>query len=346
MKQPKSLNFWFNDEYFREAILKGFLIVIGSASAILVVLNLFAGQHLLAFLEILLLTFTISVWFMPRHWRIFKWFVLCYVTLLFSGIIASIAFSPLFSGRQVWVLIFPVASYLMLNKRIAVSLSAICLALVSAILFNRFQGQYESYMRGILINMVLAYAFIWGLSHGADRVITRILFALRQIAATDSLTGLANRHNIDALFKQRLNKALEEGDGLGFVLIDIDHFKLVNDTYGHDVGDALLVDFAERLRHFSRMEQALFRLGGEEFCAWLPRNMSENWAEDFCRYIENTPFMHQGQRIEYTISIGLATCQQADMTFKQLYSLADKHLYHAKESGRNQVVTELIKVES
>jgi len=336
-RKPTSINFWFNDDYFREVILKGFLCVIGTASAILIVLNLFVGQTILAILEIVLLVFTVSVWFMPRHWRLFKWAVLFYVAFLFSGIIAAIAFSPLFSGRQVWVLIFPVASYLMLGQRIAVSLSAICLAMVSAIIINRFEGEYESYMRGILINLVLAYAFIWGLSHGAEMVIKRILAALRKIASTDPLTGLSNRRNIDAKFNSALQSQLSSSGGLGFVLIDLDHFKEVNDTYGHDVGDALLVDFAARLRSFSEADHSLYRLGGEEFCVWLPHLTSQSWAEAFCQYVHDTPFVFQGHTIHYTVSIGLVNSEQTTESFQRLYSLADTCLYQAKDAGRNRV---------
>ncbi|KZN12637.1 GGDEF domain-containing protein [Marinomonas sp. TW1] len=338
-RKPTSINFWFNDDHFREVILKGFLCVIGAASTILIVLNLFVGQTILALLEMVLLAFTIGVWFMPRHWRLFKWSVLFYVAFLFSGIIASIAFSPLFSGRQVWVLIFPVASYLMLGRRIAVSLSAVCLVMVSAIIINRFDGEYESYMRGILINLVLAYAFIWGLSHGAEMVIKRILEALRKIASTDPLTGLLNRRNIDTKFNAALQRKLSSAGGLGFVLIDVDHFKDVNDTYGHDVGDALLVDFAERLRSFSETDRSLYRLGGEEFCVWLPRLTCQSWSEAFCQYVHETPFVFQGHTIHYTISIGVVTSNQTTETFQRLYSLADKCLYQAKEAGRNNVVT-------
>ncbi len=343
-RKPSSINFWFNDDYFRDVILKGFLCVIGTASAILIVLNLLVGQTILALLEMVLLAFTVSVWFMPRDWRVFKWTVLCYVAFLFGGIIASIALSSLFSGRQVWVLIFPVASYLMLGRRIAMCLSAICLGLVSAIMMVRFEGEYQSYMRGILVNLLLSYAFIWGLSHGAALVIKRILAALRQIASTDPLTGLSNRRNIDVKFKLALHSKINSTGGLGFVLMDLDHFKDVNDTYGHDVGDALLVDFAERLRSFNEAdpEYSLYRLGGEEFCVWLPGHLSQSWSEAFCQYVHDTPFMFQGHTIHYTVSIGLVTSDQTTETFQRLYSLADKWLYQAKKSGRNRVVVETL----
>ncbi|MCW4631616.1 MULTISPECIES: GGDEF domain-containing protein [Marinomonas] len=121
-------------------------------------------------------------------------------------------------------------------------------------------------------------------------------------------------------------------------MIDLDNFKKINDTHGHDVGDAVLVDFAERLRAHVDDHDQLFRLGGEEFCVLMPAGISKDWSTSFCKYVQDTVFHLDDLAIHYTISIGVSYSLEDEGDFKSLYRLADQRLYMAKNLGRNRIV--------
>jgi diguanylate cyclase (GGDEF)-like protein len=340
MNKKLPVSHWFNDDLFDESLLKGFLLVVGVSCLILVSLNLLAEYYIIAFIETMLLILTVVVWFLPRQWHFYRWVVFFYVSFIFSGILIAVALSPLFSGRQVWVLIFPMSAYLMLGRRIAVWLSGVCLALVAIILYLRFYEPHGIQLVSVVINLVFAYLFLWGLTHSAEKIHKKMLATLTVVASTDPLTGLANRRNMIAKYEQQFKTAKKNGDGLAVVLIDLDHFKRVNDNYGHDIGDAVLVDFAERLRAHEGDSEQLFRLGGEEFCVLMSVSKSKAWAVSFCQYIHDTPFRFNGHDICYTASIGVSSSNEDGGDFKHLYSIADQRLYKAKNSGRNCVVLE------
>ncbi len=338
MNKRLSTSHWFNESLFNEALVKGFLLVIGSSCLVLIVLNVMAAKYQVALAEAILLMLTICVWFCPIQWRHYKWFVSLYVAFIFACILIGISFSPLYSGRQVWVLIFPMTSYLMLGKRTGFWLSAVCLCLVSTILFLRFYDDFKDGLISIVVNLFLAYVFLWGLTHGAERVHKKMLYALKKIASTDPLTGLANRRNVSQNSLYQLQQVTGMGDELALVLIDLDNFKKINDIHGHEVGDAVLVDFAERLRAHVDDNEQLFRLGGEEFCVFMPAAQSKNWSVAFCQYVDDSLFYFDELEIHYTVSIGVSCSQKGRGDFKHLYRIADQRLYKAKSLGRNCVV--------
>lgn len=338
MNKRLSTSHWFNEELFNEILIKGFLLVIGSSCLVLIALNLVSAHYQVALTETILLMLTICVWFCPKQWRRYKWVVSIYVAFIFACILVGISFSPLNSGRQVWVLIFPMTSYLMLGKRTGFWLSGVCLCLVSTVLFLRFYDDFGKNLISIVVNLSFAYAFLWGLTHGAERVHKKMLYALKKIASTDPLTGLANRRNVSQHFQYQLQQMVDVNDELALVLIDLDNFKKINDTYGHDIGDAVLVDFAERLRGHVDDNEQLFRLGGEEFCVLMPAAQSKDWSVAFCQYVHDTLLCIDDLEIHYTISIGVSCSQEGSGGFKHLYRIADQRLYKAKSIGRNCVV--------
>lgn len=338
MNKQLASSHWFNDDLFNEILLKGFLLVIGSSCLVLIALNLLAQHYWVAIIELALLFLTTLVWFCPKHWHHYRWVVFFYVSFIFACILAAISLSPLYSGRQVWVLIFPMTSYLMLGRRIGFCLSGVCLGLVNAVLVSRFYNNSDSYLISIVVNLCFAYAFLWGLTHGAQAVHTKIMRALKKIASTDPLTGLANRRNVIQNFHYQYDQSAKQNDGLAFILIDLDHFKKINDMYGHDIGDAVLVNFAEKLRANVDDEEQIFRLGGEEFCVLMPAAKSKDWALMFCQYVYDTPLRLNDIKIHYTVSIGVSCSHEEGDDFKHLYTIADQRLYKAKSLGRNCVV--------
>lgn len=163
------------------------------------------------------------------------------------------------------------------------------------------------------------------------------------LAVTDALTGLYNRLYLTSHLEALLAKSLDEGKLLSAAMLDIDHFKRVNDTYGHDVGDAVLRELAGRLGRLLRASDLIARVGGEEFVTVMPDTDMETATAVTRRIreeIANAPFasdMVEGG-IEVTASIGVAAFAGADDTPDALLKRADEALYAAKRGGRNQVV--------
>lgn len=339
MKKQLSTSHWFNGDSFNNLLLRAFLLVVGISCLLLFALNIYVMQYSIALVEFVLLVLTVGVWFCPKHWRYYRLATFIYVTFILSCILTSIAVSPLYSGRQVWVFVFPMTSYFLLGKRAGFWFSSISYCLVSIILFTRFYEDFGADLVRIYVNMTFTYAFVWGLTYGAELTHRNMLHTLKKIATTDPLTGLTNRRSVVASFQYQLSKAEENGDGLAFILIDLDLFKRVNDTFGHDVGDAVLVDFANHLRAHVDDNELLFRIGGEEFCVFMPAAQSIKWAEAFCQFIDRNVFNAKEQRVHYTVSIGISTSNKEGRDFTHLYAAADKRLYQAKSNGRNCVVS-------
>lgn len=166
---------------------------------------------------------------------------------------------------------------------------------------------------------------------------------LRELSATDALTGLKNRGHFDRAFSSAVVKAYRFSQPLSLLLLDIDHFKKFNDTYGHLVGDDCLQMVANCIREYvTRPQDLAARYGGEEFVVMLPDTPEEGAmrvAEKIRCQIEETGFRVSDEVLQLTVSIGLcAVCpSQADAT-KDIFSRADEALYEAKGRGRNRVV--------
>ena len=163
------------------------------------------------------------------------------------------------------------------------------------------------------------------------------------MAVTDSLTGLYNRHYLDAYLDGLLKRSLNDGKPLAVAIIDVDFFKVVNDTHGHPAGDQVLRELAARLEGSVRADDMAARFGGEEFVLIMSDTDMETARKvtaRLCRDIEATPFA--GSMIEnglsVTASIGVAVADGRSETPEDLLGRADEALYEAKRGGRNQVV--------
>lgn len=165
------------------------------------------------------------------------------------------------------------------------------------------------------------------------------------MALTDSLTGLYNRRYLEVHLEKLIDKNQESRKSLAVVMIDIDHFKAVNDTHGHNVGDEILKTFAERLKDKLRSFDLVARLGGEEFVAILP-DVSEARAhmvaERLRRAIGEVPFpcAVEGGALSITASLGGTLIKHGTHSIQEVLERADKCLYTAKDSGRNCTVFE------
>jgi len=162
---------------------------------------------------------------------------------------------------------------------------------------------------------------------------------LEHAAVTDGLTGLYNRRYFDDALAEYLEAFGQIGKPIGMVILDLDHFKIVNDTHGHDVGDKVLRKVAECLQVFTRYHDVLARLGGEEFAILSP-NITErqlyNLSDRIRQAVSELHIPHGNVELKVTVSAGLAIWDGVEPG-EELYRRADKQLYEAKRQGRNRV---------
>lgn len=168
------------------------------------------------------------------------------------------------------------------------------------------------------------------------------LAALANLARRDALTGLANRRAFEEAAMREVSRARRADGSLAVVALDIDHFKRVNDSYGHAAGDLVLAEVAARARRALRAEDLLARIGGEELAALLPGATlaaAAEVAERIRRAVCDTTIPGAGVALEVTVSLGCAALSVEEKEAAPLLARADARLYDAKRSGRNRVVS-------
>jgi diguanylate cyclase (GGDEF)-like protein len=165
---------------------------------------------------------------------------------------------------------------------------------------------------------------------------------LRRLATRDSLTGAMTRRFFTIETDREFERLKRYGNPLSCVAIDIDHFKIVNDTYGHAGGDLVLKELATFCRQQLRTVDLFGRLGGEEFSIALPDttiSQATLVAEKLRKGLERLDIRHNGAQIKITASFGISTCAASDQDFKSALKRADAALYTAKDTGRNRSVS-------
>jgi two-component system cell cycle response regulator len=191
---------------------------------------------------------------------------------------------------------------------------------------------------GDQIQMGPAAVFRYSITDDDQRALLEQLYST---SVTDSLTGARNREYLDSLLATELSYARRHGNTVSFVIFDLDHFKNVNDSYGHPAGDTVLVQVADAVRGQLRMEDVLCRYGGEEFGIVL-RSIDLSGAHamgDRIRsVIEKLEIKHEQLSLHVTASVGCSNrAEKDDITPAEMIAIADARLYRAKRSGRNRV---------
>ncbi|HET7891434.1 MAG TPA: GGDEF domain-containing protein [Candidatus Sulfotelmatobacter sp.] len=164
---------------------------------------------------------------------------------------------------------------------------------------------------------------------------------MRTQSIKDPLTGLYNRRYLQETMERETRRAVRAAQGLGVLMLDLDHFKRFNDTYGHDAGDAVLRETASFLLKSVRAEDIVCRFGGEEFVVILPAadlKVTQARAERIRARLREATLMHQGRSLGMiTVSVGVAELPEHGASTKELLEAADAALYRAKREGRDRV---------
>jgi diguanylate cyclase (GGDEF)-like protein len=180
----------------------------------------------------------------------------------------------------------------------------------------------------------------------AKEVLKKQKETLEKLASHDDLTGLLNRRSLNITLGKEFSRCQRYHSDLSLLMIDLDHFKEINDTYGHSFGDFVLTSFASRLTDTLREADFAFRFGGEEFILLLPQTDIKGaitLADRICEQNTREDFEFSNQKAQVTVSIGASSFDKYQPKIKDdLIALADKALYRATENGRNR--TEIVEV--
>jgi diguanylate cyclase (GGDEF)-like protein len=192
-------------------------------------------------------------------------------------------------------------------------------------------------LRAAIVNMVLALAFqatlVW-------LVVGRLLAALQHKARHDSLTGLLNRRAMEEAMGAQMQRGRRTGETHSLLMLDLDHFKSINDGFGHSVGDLVLQHVAAILHANVREIDHVARVGGEEFLVLMPGaslDTVRGAGERLCEQLAADPLQFHGARIDLSVSIGVAQWADISEEMSRLRVRVDTALYQAKALGRNRV---------
>jgi diguanylate cyclase (GGDEF)-like protein len=259
----------------------------------------------------------------------------------FNTVVAGMYLIPLASSLFVWICLVPALSYLLLGLRLGMLFSLTYSLLGIGVLTLRWHLKHPNAYGGAVINISSCVACIWALSHVFESKRAAMVASLQRIASIDPLTGLHNRLHLESVFSQLAKNRRHGQPSITMMLIDLDHFKAVNDTYGHDGGDAVLIHVAALMTEICRGGDWAFRFGGEEFCLLVPsvtQEQARQIAERLRGSIEAAQIQAGSRQLRVSASIGAARWPDDATTIAELYKIVDQRLYLAKETGRNKVV--------
>lgn len=275
-------------------------------------------------------------------YRIAVWaFLLPFLSVLLFALYDSASNSVF-----IWALLIPSLSHRLLGTRPGSIAGLIFLALAALVLLVRFDFRPTLAQTSALADVMLCSATLFFISFVHERQLTRADRQLRERADLDSLTRLATRRRFRELFEQARRRAETERSAplaISFVLIDLDYFKRINDTHGHDVGDDVLAGVAARLLAGSDEADRLGRIGGEELAVMmfdLSHAEATRRAETLRRCVAANPIISRGRIVRVTMSVGVATFDLRECSFESMFSETDERLFAAKRAGRNRVQAE------
>lgn len=322
----------------------------------------------IAELEWLLLALVLLYFVMPTTIIMDRWSVVLAMAI-FAALVISFRYSKLITKEtpwklaiETWTIIFfitwcvyqtggidsPLINlYLLVIIFSALTLGKIVtlleFGLITAVYFYLAQSNMESYSVLDLIEMTMTFAPYLLVAYLTSLLAADLKNAregLEQLSDTDELTGLKNRRALNNALDAEIKKAIRYKRPFTVLMLDADDLKVVNDQFGHAVGDKLIITIAQVVQESLRNTDVLARFGGDEFVAILtetPEDRGIIVAERVRSSIENTSFSFEGARVSSTISIGVSCFTDGAPRADEIMAQADKKLYESKHKGKNSV---------
>lgn len=324
----------------RRALLKALLIITGLSGVLFFVINTQRGLYLLATMELAAGFASAVLYLVIRRTNRLRFWTLVYL-LPFLAIMMMAMYLPGTSPTVfLWVYIIPVISHLLLGLRLGLAVSVFYMLTAFSIFVTKHPDYLYDFhfasLANILISCAVSLAFAYVYERGSEKAREGLLV----MASTDPLTRLANLYRFRESFQQERYRAERHGSDLALLVLDLDYFKKVNDTYGHAIGDQVLIHVANLLRRRLRATDLLCRVGGEEFTVLLPETgLAEavKVGNNLRQLLSDTPYREATMTVPLTCSIGVAMWRRDGETLEQLMEQGDRRLYRAKQAGRDRV---------
>ncbi|SDR69734.1 diguanylate cyclase (GGDEF) domain-containing protein [Halopseudomonas xinjiangensis] len=328
-------------EQHRREVLKALMCLVIFAGLLFGVINIFRELYVLSALEFAYAAFSLHLLrFIGTTERLRFWTVI-FLLPLFSLMIFAVLLPRTSFTVFAWVQTIPIICYLLLGLRTGLFMSAAFVGL-GVLGFNyRYMTEASLFNIVIVANVGLSSMAMMLFSHVYERSRVDNEQRLLDLASTDGLTGLANRMKLADVFERERSHALRDNRPLSLVVLDLDHFKRINDQFGHDGGDQVLRHVAALLPTRLRETDLFCRLGGEEFALLLPGadlSRAAELADSLREHLCATPLQLEGGLVNLSFSAGVASLGEDGCSLDQLLQTADRRMYEAKGGGRNQVV--------
>lgn len=323
----------------RAAVLVLLLWITAVGSLLFTVWNLFHQHFALALTELVLAGYALTLLWAIRGRTDPGHYALAFVVPLSLAILFGYIAVPLSESIYVWMLAIPVVSYILLGQWLGFGVTVGFFTL--AVFISVFKLGASNLAWGpASLNLVVCFLSIAGLAHVYEVVRANTEGRLRASALRDSLTGTFNRTGLNVRFDHYEEAAADAPAALGLILLDLDHFKRINDTYGHHAGDHVLRRVACCIDALISAEDTVGRLGGEEFVVLLPDQdleQTERTAESIRLAIASSHARDESHPIKVTATLGV-TARNGGESLDALLERADARLYCGKLNNRDQVV--------
>ncbi|MES1939018.1 diguanylate cyclase [Salinisphaera sp. T5B8] len=322
----------------RRNLLRLLLLVTAVFGFVFVVVNFEAGRYGLMLVDLAITVVALALSPVVRRTFHLRRWCMWYLVSIYAATLYALA-SPTTSITVFsWVLVMPLTAHLLLGRRLGGLFSMFYLVVAASLFVWRFGIDFALSTPGATANIigVTLWTYLFAYFYEASRESAED--QLSHQALTDSLTGLANRVQLEQAFGRLASTATLP---LSLLMLDLDHFKRINDAHGHATGDAVLRKIADTLREQTRGDDVACRLGGEEFCVLLPNtdnSAAARLAERLREAIEALHYRHNNDVLPLTASIGFVSTTKPGQPLDRMLHAADEKLYQAKFGGRNRVV--------
>ena len=325
----------------QRAVLRALLWFTCSAVLFFAALHLYIGDIWLAVAELCLVAYAALLLYVLQEIERLRSRSLLFIVPFFIVMMYALASPENGATVFVWVLLVPLLSHLLLGRWQGMVVAMVFMGCAGVILVRKFE--VTPGMPGLIevVHITLCAIAIAGFSHVYEASRERTEAELRRLALVDPLTGLANRSRFRDVFAQERQRFLRHKTPVSLLVVDVDHFKRVNDDYGHDAGDIALCFVADILAGRIRKTDVAGRLGGEEFGILLSGadiDYARPVANMLCERVRLRACRYRGQEIALSISIGIAELGRDGLDFRSVFASADRRLYKAKAEGRDRVV--------
>ncbi|MEJ2045728.1 MAG: GGDEF domain-containing protein [Reinekea sp.] len=326
----------------RRAIMRLLLAITTVAACFYSIINFNRGVLALAVGELFYALFSVMMYRIVTVASDIRYWILFYVIPLMFLISYALYLPTTSNTLFTWIMITPVVLYLLLGTRLGMRLSIVFVSLNIVIYYRRFfSGELFSLEDAGIYNIIISSVAITVFAHIYERNRELTETRLIELAGTDALTRLPNRMKLFDEFRLLKATADRTGQPIAISMIDLDHFKDINDKYGHSVGDRALKHAAGIISTYTREVDLTARLGGEEFILVMPDSSAEEGKQIVDRLRDlfmNKPIVVNDKSVVLTFSAGVSQYGADGYDLETLIKIADHRLYSAKNQGRNRVI--------